>query len=247
MQFILIILMLVFLPSCVRGPNPIDPYEPINREIHKFNAAFDATMIRPPAMLYKNVVPGFIRTGVNNFFENINMLPTIANDILQCEFNWVIKDSWRFIANTTFGIAGIIDIASTMDLPPHNNDLGITFAKWGDRQSPYIVIPFLGPSTVRDGFGAIFNYGVMSPYPYFFDTYFLYGLLGLRLIDLRSRYLEMEPVMEQALDNYSFVRDAFLQLRNYQITGVQASDGLYIENADQTSNANSPEGLYVEE
>lgn len=246
MKLISLILGFILLTSCVRGPNPIDPYEPINRKIYKFNSAFDATMIRPPANLYKHAVPGFIQVGVNNFFNNINMLPTIANDILQCEFNWAIRDTWRLIANTTIGVGGVIDVASTMNLPPHSNDLGITFAKWGDRQSPYIVIPFLGPSTVRDGFGTIFNYGVMSPYPYFFDSYALYALLGLRFVDLRSQYLEMEPVMGEALDSYSFVRDAFLQLRNYQIAGEQADDGLYVDDDTNSSNPSS-ETLYVEE
>lgn len=228
---IIIILSCMLLASCVRGPDPIDPYENYNRKVHKFNMAFDATFIKPPATLYKTVVPGFVRTGVNNFFSNINMVPTIINDLLQCEINSAVRDSWRLLVNTTMGIAGVIDVASSMGLSPHNNDLGITFAKWGDTESPYLVIPFLGPSTVRDGFSTIFNYGILSPYPYLFDSYVLYGLFALRVVDLRSQYLNMESIMSDAIDNYTFVRDAFLQMRKNQIYGgvVVEEEELYIE------------------
>lgn len=226
---IIILLACILLCSCVRGPNPLDPYEHYNRKVHDFNVAFDATFIKPPATLYKNIIPGFVRTGVNNFFSNINMVPTIINDLLQCDLNMAVRDSWRLLVNTTMGIGGVLDVASSMSLAPHNNDLGITFAKWGDMNSPYLVIPFLGPSTVRDGFSTIFNYGVLSPYPYLFDSYVLYGLFGLRVVDLRSQYLSMEAIMTDALDNYTFVRDAFLQMRNHQINGGEVVEELYVE------------------
>lgn len=224
----------LLLSACLsKGPNPDDPYESINRKTHNFNMAFDATALKPAAKFYKLVIPAPIRSGVNNAYNNVNMLPTIANDLLQAEGNQAIKDTWRFIANSTIGVAGIIDVATSFGLPPHSNDLGLTFAKWGDKKSPYIVIPFLGPSTIRDGAGMLFDYTLFTPYPYIPTGYGFYGVLVLRYIDLRSQMLETDRLIAEALDKYSFIRDAYLQHRNYLITGEQQQqqnvDSLYVD------------------
>lgn len=219
----------VFLLSgCAhKGTNPVDPYEPINRKIHDFNMAFDATMLKPPAKLYKTVVPGQVRKGVNNAYNNLDMIPTVANDLLQAEGKWAIKDSWRFFINSTLGVAGVFDVAEKFGLPLHSNDLGLTLAKWGDKHSPYIVIPFLGPSTIRDGSGWLFQFALYSPYVYINDDALVYGLLGLRYIDLRSQLFDAERLMDQALDKYTFIRDAYLQHRNYLITGAGQDTGAF--------------------
>ncbi|STX29605.1 lipoprotein VacJ-like protein [Legionella beliardensis] len=233
----------LLLCSCIhKGPNPDDPYESFNRKVHNFNMAFDATMLKPPAKFYKAVIPGPIRVSVNNAYNNVNMIPTVANDILQAEFSYAIKDTWRFLINSTLGIGGLFDVAAArFSLPPHSNDLGLTFAKWGNKKSPYLVIPFLGPSTVRDGFGMLGEYFLLTPYPYIsYDNHaVLYSLLGLRYVDLRSQYLETDHILEEALDKYTFLRDAYLQSRNYQITGEMAStdsdtDDLYIDGDDES-------------
>lgn len=211
--------------SCVtKGPNPADPYEPINRKIHDFNMAFDATVLKPPAKLYIKVLPAKVRAGINNVYNNINMLPTIANDLLQAEGKQTIKDIWRFIINSTIGVAGVFDPASTFSLPPHSNDLGLTFAKWGDKQSVYIVIPFLGPSTVRDGFGMMFDYAIFTPYAYIVSSQFVYSVLSLRYVDLRSQMVDTEHFIQEAFDRYTFIRDAYLQHRQYLITGTNVVD-----------------------
>lgn len=227
---------LMILSACTsKGTNPIDPYEPINRKTHQFNMAFDATFLRPPAKLYKAMVPPPVRAGINNVYNNVNMLPTTANDILQWDWNAAIKDTWRFLINSTFGIAGIFDVAAgRFGLPPHSNDLGLTFAKWGDKQSPYIVIPFLGPSTIRDGMGLMFDYAFFTPYPYIRSDAWLYSILGLRYVDLRSRMLENDRLIAEALDPYTFIRDAYLQNRHYRISGQQAELGaLYVDADDE--------------
>lgn len=234
MHLIAIFLISFLLSACTyKGTNPVDPYEPINREIHKFNMAFDATMLKPPAKLYKAVVPEPVRTGVNNAFNNVLMLPTVANDVLQGEWRYAIKDSWRFLINSTFGIAGLFDVAdSRFSLPPHYNDLGLTFAKWGDKKSPYVVIPFLGPTTIRDGVATIFDYALFTPYPYLDNDAVIYGLLGLRYVDIRTQMLEKEKVLDEALDKYSFIRDAYLQNRNFLINGGQSQENdesVYVE------------------
>lgn len=237
--FSVILCSTLILPACVKkGTNPDDPYENINREIYKFNMAFDATVLKPPAKLYVAVLPAPVRAGVNNFYNNINMLPTVANDVLQREWQYALKDSWRFIINSTIGVAGIFDPASTFKLPPHSNDLGLTFAKWGDKHSPYLMIPFLGPSTFRDGMGLMFDYVFFTPYPYLQSSPLVYSLLGVRYVDLRSQMLDTERLMADAIDKYAFIRDAYLQHRQYLITGEQPADNgsLYVEEEAEEAN-----------
>ena len=222
----------LMLSACVaKGTNPDDPYESFNRKIYKFNEAFDKLILKPPARVYTAVIPAQVRAGINNVYDNVNMIPTVGNDLLQGDVNIAIKDTWRFIINSTIGIAGIFDPASTFKLPPHSNDMGLTFAKWGDKKSPYLVIPFLGPSTFRDGMGLMFNYTVLTPYPYIKSDAVLYGVLGLRYIDLRSQMLDTDRLMANAIDKYTFMRDAYLQHRQYLMTGEQQQEtsSLYVD------------------
>ncbi|MCR9191944.1 MAG: VacJ family lipoprotein [Gammaproteobacteria bacterium] len=234
----LILLATFCLQGCITlGPNPEDPYESINREIFKFNLAFDATVLKPPAKLYAAVLPAPVRAGVNNFYTNINMIPTVINDILQADFPHALKDTWRFIANTSFGIGGIFDPASVFGLPPRSNDLGLTFAHWGDKKSPYVMIPFLGPSTLRDGMALMFEYTFFTPYPYLRNEPLLYSLLAIRYVDLRSQMLSNDKLLGEALDKYMLVRSAYLQHRHYLMTGenVTQDDGsLYVDEADSS-------------
>ena len=235
----------LMLTSCIqKGNNPADPYESVNRKTHKFNMAFDATVLKPPAKLYKAILPPQLRAGINNAYNNVNTLPAIANDLLQADFNDAVKDTWRFLINSTFGIAGIFDIAaSDFSLPPHSNDLGITLAKWGDKQSPYFVIPFLGPSTFRDGMGMIFDYALFTPYPYISSDKVLYSIIGLRYIDLRSQMLETDRLMGEAIDHYAFMRDAYLQHRNYLITGGEDNSlgALYVDEDESDADVKEDE------
>ena len=235
----------LILSACAtKGTNPVDPYEPFNRKVYKFNTVFDKYILKPPARVYVAVLPAQVRAGINNVYDNVNMIPTVANDLLQAEFNLAIKDSWRFIINSTIGIAGIFDPASTFKLPPHSNDLGLTFAKWGDKKSPYLVIPFLGPSTFRDGMGLMFNYALLTPYPYIQSDAVIYGVLGLRYVDLRSQMLDTERLMADAIDKYAFMRDAYLQHRQYLMTGEQQqeSSSLYVdEEANEATDNVLPE------
>lgn len=228
----------LMLSACMtKGPNPADPYERFNRKVYNFNMAVDATLLRPTARFYKIIIPPPIRTGVNNAFNNVAMLPTVANDVLQADWRYAIKDSWRFLINSSFGIVGIFDVADKhFGLPPHYNDMGLTFAKWGDKKSPYLVVPLLGPSTIRDGMGMVFDYTVLSPYAYIDYGGIVWGLAAFRFVDLRSQMFETEALMAQALDKYSFIRDAYLQHRNFRITGEQQETGdLYVDGEDESN------------
>jgi phospholipid-binding lipoprotein MlaA len=227
----------LLLSACFhKGTHPDDPFEPINRKTHAFNMVFDKYILKPPAKVYKAILPPFLRAGINNAYNNVNLLPTVANDLLQADFNYAIKDTWRFIINSTFGIAGVVDVASTFSLPPHSNDLGLTFAKWGDKNSPYFVIPLLGPSTIRDGMGMMFDYALFTPYPYINSNAVLYSLLGVRYVDLRSQMFDTDRLIDESFDKYTFIRDAYLQHRHYLITGEQADNGsLYVGDEDDDS------------
>lgn len=227
-----------------------DPYENLNRKIYKFNKAVDATLFKPVAKIYTAILPPQVRTGITNFFNNLQMLPTVANDLLQGKPVVAYKDSWRFFINSTLGVGGLFDVAEKWGLPYKPNDLGITLAKWGDKDSPYFVIPIFGPSTLRDAASLPVNYGAFSVYGYINQTQTVYGLFALNMLEIRAAYLETEPVIDEALDEYTFVRDAYLQNRNYNISGKQpeTQDNLYIDGADQPSVDGTDDGaLYVDE
>lgn len=246
--FRLSLLSLTVISGCAKhcGSNPDDPYEPVNRKIHDFNMAFDATMLKPVAKIYRAVLPGPVRVGVNNALNNFQMLPTLANDLLQGDFRSALKDTWRVGINTTFGVVGVFDAAAHWGLPPHYNDFGLTLAKWGDKKSPYIVLPLLGPSTVRDGVGFLYDFTLFTPYPYIGvdNNALMYSLVALRFVDLRAQLLENEGMMQQAIDQYSLIRDAYLQHRNYLISGKQQAAGsLYVDDSapsDYVEDEDSP-------
>jgi phospholipid-binding lipoprotein MlaA len=225
------------LAACAsKGSNPVDPYESTNREIHKFNMAFDATMLKPPARVYQAVLPLAIRTGIGNAFNNVLMPSIIINDFLQAEWVYVIKDSWRFLINSTVGFAGFLDVADKgFCLPPHYNDLGITFARWGAKNSAYLVIPLIGPSTIRDGIALPINY-LFTPYPYLTGGV-LFVVAPVRYVDLRSQLLETDPLINQSIDKYTFIRDAYLQHRSFLITGEKqdTEDGAGYVNEEEVT------------
>ena len=214
-----------------------DPYEKINRRIFKFNQGLDKVALKPIAKVYDRLLPNRARWVINNFYTNINMIPTIINDLLQADLKHASQDAHRLVLNSTIGMGGIFDLATPNGFPLRSNDLGLTFAIWGDKQSPYVVLPFLGPSTIRDGMGMLFDYTFFTPYPYV-PSRPLYALLAVRYVDLRAQMLDTDRLVQESLDKYAFVRDAYLQHRNYLIQGEQnETDGsLYVE-----EDGNSPD------
>lgn len=225
MRFILIAITLtgsLALNGCAsKKASSMDPFEPFNRKVYQFNTVLDKIFLKPSAKVYKAILPPPVRKSINNFYINLDLIPTIGNDLLQAEGKWAIRDSWRLIINSSLGVGGLFDVAKTFGLPPHSNDLGITLAKWGDKNSPYLVIPFLGPSTLRDGAGWLFQFALYSPYVYLQNDNVTYGLLALRAVDLRSQLLDTDRIMDEALDKYSFMRDSYLQYRNHIIMDAE--------------------------
>jgi len=208
------LLLAATLAGCATtGGNPADPLEPFNRAMFGFNDAIDGAVIKPVAKGYRAVVPGIIRTGVSNFFSNLEDVWISVNNVLQGKFQEGLEDFGRFFINSTLGVAGIFDFASDMGIQKHNEDFGQTLGRWGVGSGAYLVLPILGPSTVRDGFGFLLDTQA--------DLVFHIGgvpvhnsLYGTRAISNRANLLDASSVVEEAaLDKYSFVRDYWLQRR----------------------------------
>lgn len=207
--------------------NQTDPYENFNRNVYGFNKTVDKIVLKPAAIFYKKLLPWPVTKGVSNFFNNLNTVPTIINDALQGNGYYTARDTTRLVINSTFGIGGLFDVACYGGLPNHTEDFGLTLAKWGYHSSNYLVLPFLGPSTIRDTIAIPMDYYVFSPYPYIFPRYWdRVSLLALYYIDLRSQFLPLEGVMkEAAIDQYVFERNMYLQHRAVRIAENNACPG----------------------
>lgn len=208
-------LALVLLAGCATGPNanPRDPFEPFNRGVYSFNEGVDRAVLKPVAQAYNEVLPSPVRTGVRNFFANLADAWTAVNALLQGRGQAAIESLFRVQVNTVFGLGGLIDIASDADIPRHREDFGKTLGAWGVPTGPYLVLPLLGPSTVRDTAALPADiWG--NPVSHLNDSGARYGLHALRIVDVRAQLLRVSNVLEEAaLDKYSFTRDAYLQLR----------------------------------
>ena len=202
------------LGGCATQSNK-DPLEGLNRGIYKFNDTVDKAALKPIAGAYKAVIPSTIRSGVNNFFSNLGDVVTVINDLLQGKFSKAMDDAGRVAINTTFGIGGIFDWASMDGIEKRNEDFGQTLAYWGWQDSSYLVLPFLGPSTLRDTGGLIVDSAFFDPIYYVRDARDRNQLLLTKFIDKRSQYLPGSDLLDEAaLDPYVFMRDAYFQRRN---------------------------------
>lgn len=216
--------------------NPKDPYEPFNRVMFKFNDFLDTYIVKPIATIYNNVTPKLLRQGLSNFYLNIDTIPTIFNDVLQGNFYQAANDVWRLGINSTVGLLGFIDVGSRIGLEPNTEDFGLTLARWGWANSNYLVLPFIGPMTVRDTVGFPVNYYYLSIYPRVEPDSARYVLYGAGILVRRADLLRFENVMQQAaLDKYVFIRDAYLQRRHYLIERNKQLGSPYGEEDEQSS------------
>lgn len=194
-----------------------DPLEGINRGIYKFNDVTDRAIIKPVAKAYKTITPSPIRKGFNNFFNNLGSITTVINDLLQFKFAAAFTDAGRFVINTTFGLAGFIDVASMDNIPNHKEDFGQTLGYWGVGNGAYLVLPIVGPSTLRDATGFAIDRMTTDPITYTHnigEVRLHNQLRAAQLIDARTQLLDAGDLVENAsLDPYSFLRDAYLQSR----------------------------------
>ena len=196
------------------GTNPADPWEVYNRHMFDVNDRVDRAVFKPVAQAYEAVLPQDVRVCVNNMFLNLLEPVNAINNLLQGKPSEAMSDLCRLAVNSTVGLFGCFDVAAKAGAPRSNEDFGQTLGRWGLQPGPYFVLPLLGPSSVRDTFGRLFDFLGTDPLWYIQDIPVRNTLVGVRLVDTRASLLPAEKVLEAAaLDRYQFVRDAYLQLR----------------------------------
>lgn len=190
-------------------PKQVDPLESMNRKVFGFNEGVDKHILKPISDSYQTITPDIAQTGVSNFFQNLSSVNVIANDFLQGKFKQGFADTLRFTANSTLGLLGFFDVAKDMGLKQHDEDFGQTLAVWGVDSGPYLVLPFLGPTTLRNT-ASIAVEAVTDPVVLIYPP-----LLGLEAVDARAKAeASLRFVSDTALDPYTFTREAYLQWRN---------------------------------
>lgn len=214
------LVLITLLAGCsATGTNPQDPYEGYNRKVFKFNRGVDKVVYRPIAQVYSTLIPKFIRIGISNVLSNVAEVPRIGNDVLQANPRWAASDLGRLALNSTLGLAGLVDVASNMGLQKHTQDFGLTLAKWGYRDSRYLMLPLLPPATPRDLFGVAGDYA-MTPWTYIRPNWIGWAAYGLVVVDKRASFLSSDQLIDEAFDPYIFIRDAYFQSRQAQIEQV---------------------------
>ena len=225
----LILITLLFSATiAIAEENPKDPYEGFNRGVYKFNDTIDGAILKPIAMGYNYVTPDVAKKGVNNFYNNITDFITAVNSFLQLNFEQGMTDAGRVIVNTTVGLLGFIDVSSTNvnNYKERNReDFGTTLARYGWRDSAYLVLPLFGPSTFRDGTGLAVDGLFIDPIGYIDNVRLRNALYVGKIINTRAQLLDATNLMDDAsIDPYAFQRDSWLQMREAQIAGKQEID-----------------------
>lgn len=227
------ILLLSMLNGCASTPvNPDDPWEDWNRSTQNFNDDFDNTIMKPLAKSYLFTTPEPVDRGVTNFFSNIDDIGVSINSLLQFKFTQASMDFGRFIINSTAGIAGVMDVATMIDLPKHNEDFGQTLGFWGVPSGPYLVLPFWGPNSPRGTAGLVGD-ALMDPLNYTVFAGFAVSAAStvadvVDVTDKRAGYMTSGKIVEEAaIDRYEFIKNSYLQYREHLINdGTMAEDDL---------------------
>lgn len=208
--------------------DPRDPYEGFNRSVYSFNEFMDKIFFDPIIDLYKAITPGFVDDAISNFFSNINELVVIINDFLQLKFEQMFSDIARLLVNSTLGLAGLFDVSTDMGLEKHREDFGQTLGTWGFESGPYIIFPLLGPTTVRDAIGTgVGSFAPTSPFTYIDNKLHRSGIMAINYVDYRADLLgATDLISEAALDEYEFIKSAFLEQRHILVNDIDTSEQL---------------------
>lgn len=223
MKRFLLLCMAVALVGCASipagvEPSPQDPWESFNRSVFEFNEGLDAYLLKPVVAGYRFVLPEFVREGIYNFFSNYNDIYTALYNLLQGKPGYAFNDFMRVAVNTTMGLGGLLDLATPGGLEKHKEDWGQTLGVWGVPAGPYVVLPFFGPSNVRDTFGTVADLESDYLFRLLPDVALRNSITGLRVVNARNTYYEAGDLLDgAAIDKYSFMRDAYIQRRQYQI------------------------------
>ena len=223
----LLLVLLFSFPLFAKEIN--DPFEDLNRDIFVFNEKLDEKILKPTALVYRKVTPQFARTGVTNFFNNLEEIDTTINQVLQGEIKYAFNDAGRFVINTTIGLFGLIDIASKMGLEKHEEDFGQTLGVWGVSSGPYIMLPFLGPSNPRDLLSRPISSFLSGTFA-MEDNDVKFTLVGIDALETRERLLDAETLIIG--DKYMFVKDAYVQSREYEINNGSTEDDVFLDDMD---------------
>ena len=222
------LLIFIFYISDISAKEINDPYENLNRKTYEFNENLDEKIAKPIAEFYSKFPPP-IKNGVTNFFNNLEEVDTFINQLLQGKPKESLNDLTRFIINSTIGLAGFIDVASKIGLERHEEDFGQTLGVWGVGQGPYIMLPVLGPSSLRDTFSRPVS-SFLSVTFHMTETDVNIALKSIDAIETRERLLEVESLLSG--DKYSFVKDAYIQSINYEVKdGIDVEDD-FIDDMD---------------
>ena len=222
-------LLILLLSFPIFGEEINDPFEDLNRDIFIFNEKLDEKLLKPAALTYRKVTPQFARTGVTNFFNNLEEIDTTINQVLQGEIKYAFNDAGRFLSNSTIGLFGLIDVASKMGLEKHEEDFGQTLGVWGFDSGPYIMIPFLGPSNPRDLLSRPISSFLSGTFA-MEDNDVKITLLGIDALETRERLLDAETLIIG--DKYIFVKDAYIQSREYEINNGSTEDDEFLDDME---------------
>ena len=208
--------------SSQNNKKTVDTFESVNRKIFSFNQGVDNLLLKPTAKVYKAVTPEFVDKSIGNFFSNLGDVGNAINNTLQGKFSDAASDTERFVFNSTFGFAGLVDVASATGIQKHDEDFGQTLAKWGVKSGPYVMLPFLGPSTVRDAAAKISVDRYTDPAHYSDENI---ALFIVETVKKRSDFFAEEEILNGlSTDKYSALRDIWLQNRKFLIRNGKADD-----------------------
>ena len=222
-------LLILLLSFPIFGEEINDPFEDLNRDIFIFNEKLDEKLLKPAALTYRKVTPQFARSGVTNFFNNLEEIDTTINQVLQGEIKYAFNDAGRFVINSTIGLFGLIDVASKMGLERHEEDFGQTLGVWGFDSGPYIMIPFLGPSNPRDLLSRPISSFLSGTFA-MEDNDVKITLVGIDALETRERLLDAETLIIG--DKYIFVKDAYIQSRKYEINNGSTEDDEFLDDME---------------
>jgi len=197
-------------------PDPRDPFEPLNRSVYRFNEGLDRALLKPVAVTYSNHMPIPVQRGVSNFFVNAKYPVTLVNNLLQGKIAHAASDLGRLLINSTLGLGGLLDPATPLGLERNDEDFGQTLGKWGVPPGPYIMMPLLGPYTLRDGLGSFVD-DFAEPRGYIKPSSTRWSFWVTDKFDRRVRLLDTDSLIERTGDGYAFVRSAYLQRREYLV------------------------------
>jgi phospholipid-binding lipoprotein MlaA len=227
MKYLMLLIAGLMLTGCATlpsdKPDPRDPWERFNRASFKFNDSLDRALLRPVAKGYVKVTPRVVRTGISNALSNLETVTTIVNDALQGKMKQAGRDSARFLMNSTLGLGGLFDPASAAGLENNDEDFGQTLGKWGVKSGPYLMLPVLGPSTLRDTFARVPDQ-LTDPVNYLEDDSTRYIIRAFDILDLRADLLSLDEQLARSYDRYAFVRNAYLQRREFKVMDGNVED-----------------------